>query len=202
MYLIASVAAAVPHPARAPRRPAPRLRDHRRRRGADRRRAAARDRYALHRAGAPRGAGTRRRTGAPTRGAGRRRAEEVLPADAARPRRPPGGNRSPRGTRAPRAAQRGHRQHAAGVVAAEMSADPRICRSAQCLHAAALLALPRWLRDRYGDDMRTTFAARCGDAAAAGRLPLVSLLFRELADVLAAAVSALTAAASTSASSL
>jgi putative ABC transport system permease protein len=80
------------------------------------------------------------------------------------------------------------------MVAAEMSADGRICRSAQRMYAAALLSLPRSLRDRFGDDMRTTFAARCGDAAAAGRLPLVSLLFREVADVVAAAVRARRAA--------
>ena len=71
-----------------------------------------------------------------------------------------------------------------------MSADSRICRSAQRLYAAALLSLPRWLRDRYGDDMRTTFAARCGDAAADGTLPLVALLLTEISDVIAAAVRA------------
>jgi hypothetical protein len=75
------------------------------------------------------------------------------------------------------------------MVAVQMSAS-RTCRTAQRIYSAALLALPRWLRDRYGDDMRATFAVRCRDAAADGRLPLVLLLLRELADVLAAAVRA------------
>ena len=74
-----------------------------------------------------------------------------------------------------------------------MSAS-RICRTAQRIYSAALLALPRWLRDRYGDDMRATFAVRCRDAAAHGRMPLVVLLLRELADLLAAAVAARRAA--------
>src|SRR6476661_7541187 len=75
------------------------------------------------------------------------------------------------------------------MVSVQMSAS-RTCRTAQRIYAAALLALPRWLRDRYGGDMRATFAVRCRDAAADGRVSLVVLLLRELADVLAAAVRA------------
>ena len=76
------------------------------------------------------------------------------------------------------------------MVAVEMTVDVGIRRIAHRIYAAALLSLPRWLRDRYGDDMRATFAARCSDAAADGTLPLVALLFNEIGDVIAAAVRA------------
>src|SRR5262245_11375906 len=53
--------------------------------------------------------------------------------------------------------------------------------SALRVYGAVLLAYPRALRDRYGDDMRRTFADRC--AASPSSAAILLLLLRELADV-------------------
>src|SRR5262249_17299326 len=42
---------------------------------------------------------------------------------------------------------------------------------------------PRAIRDRYGDDMRETFAARCERTAERGAMAIVALLARELLDL-------------------
>src|SRR4051812_43075126 len=55
--------------------------------------------------------------------------------------------------------------------------------AAQRLYAVALNVLPRSIRDRYGDDMRQTFADR---AAACGRFGVATLLARETVDLFAA----------------
>src|SRR6185503_11053810 len=64
-----------------------------------------------------------------------------------------------------------------------MSADTVLVTAAIRLYGAALRLCPRAVRDRYGDDMRDTFADRCRDAAGRGHAAIVVLLARELADL-------------------
>jgi putative ABC transport system permease protein len=74
------------------------------------------------------------------------------------------------------------------MVAREMSLDTRTARLARRVYAAALVLLPRRIRDRYGDDMRATFAARVNHAAGAAALAIVSLLVSEIVDLILTAV--------------
>ena len=64
-----------------------------------------------------------------------------------------------------------------------MSRDSPWIIGAARLYGAALVCYPRRLRERYGDEMRATFAARCRDAASHGTLAVAILLARELADL-------------------
>jgi predicted permease len=63
---------------------------------------------------------------------------------------------------------------------------PRLAALATRIYVGALFVLPRALRDRYGDDMRATFADRCAGASARGGAAVVALLARELVDLVAA----------------
>src|SRR5262249_25355446 len=79
---------------------------------------------------------------------------------------------------------------AAGVVAIEMSraapsARPRarLIAWAARVYGTALVICPRAIRDRYGDDMRETFAVRGGRPAERGAMAIVALLARELLDL-------------------
>jgi len=71
-----------------------------------------------------------------------------------------------------------------------MTADSPDAGTARRIHAAALVLLPQRIRERYGDDMRATFADRCRDASAAGRRAVALLLVREIADLTIAALGA------------
>src|SRR5262249_55479555 len=75
------------------------------------------------------------------------------------------------------------------VLAQQMSSllGRLMTSSAARAYDAALALYPRSLRDRYGDEMRATFADRCRDAAGRGRLAIAGLLAREIADVAATA---------------
>jgi len=71
-----------------------------------------------------------------------------------------------------------------------MNGPTRATAAAARIYAAALRGYPRRLRDRYGDEMRETFGARCRDAALRGRIAVLALLARELADLACASVTA------------
>jgi putative ABC transport system permease protein len=59
----------------------------------------------------------------------------------------------------------------------------RALRTARACYAAALHLWPRALRERYGHDMRATFAVLSADAVARGPLALLALLATETLDV-------------------
>src|SRR5438046_215023 len=69
------------------------------------------------------------------------------------------------------------------MVARKMNAY--VIAVARRIYAAALVALPRALRERYGDAMRDTFAERCRDASTRGAPIVLAILGRELLDVIA-----------------
>jgi len=64
-----------------------------------------------------------------------------------------------------------------------MSARSRQIAFAVRIYAAALVVLPRALRERYGDAMCATFRDRCRAAADRGAAAVVALLAREVLDV-------------------
>jgi len=72
------------------------------------------------------------------------------------------------------------------MVAREMTARTRLVAFAVHVYSAALITLPRHIRDRYGDAMRDTFAEQCRDASARGTLSALAMLARELMDLAAA----------------
>ena len=74
------------------------------------------------------------------------------------------------------------------MVADQMTRRAWPARCAIRVYSAALIVCPRRLRERYGDDMRLTFEARCRDAAALATLAIAALLARELADLGRAAI--------------
>jgi hypothetical protein len=58
------------------------------------------------------------------------------------------------------------------------------------IYGAALRICPRAVRQRYGDDMHATFDQLCRDARGRGRLAVLALLAREVADLAVASIAA------------
>ena len=69
-----------------------------------------------------------------------------------------------------------------------MNTRTRATAAAERIYAAALAGYPRRLLQRYGDQMRETFAARCRDAAERGTPAIAALLARELLDLVSASI--------------
>ncbi len=64
-----------------------------------------------------------------------------------------------------------------------MTRHRRLVAAALRIHAVAIAAVAPAVRERFGDDMRDTFAAQCEAAARRGRLALCLTLFYELFDL-------------------
>ena len=67
---------------------------------------------------------------------------------------------------------------------------PRLLAALLRIYGAALVVCPRALRERYGAEMRATFADRCRDAAPGGTGPLLRAFAGELGDLALASVAA------------
>jgi putative ABC transport system permease protein len=76
------------------------------------------------------------------------------------------------------------------MVAREMILTRRVVTAAGRIYGAALSCYPCRLRNRYGDEMRATFDARCRDAGDRGTAAVVVHLLRELGDLAFTAIAA------------